>query len=89
MIPPWQDALKHAMAQLAPRGELHIVDFGEFADYPALLRAAQLAWLRRFSVVPIPGMQGKIAALAEEAGLTGDGRSALWRLRYSDAAVPR
>ena len=70
MIPPWQDALKHAMALLAPRGELHIVDFGEFAGYPALVRHAQLAWLRRFSVVPIPGMQGKIAALAGEAGLT-------------------
>jgi S-adenosylmethionine-diacylgycerolhomoserine-N-methlytransferase len=70
MIPPWQDALKHVMAQLAPRGELHIVDFGEFAGYPAILRLAQLAWLRRFSVVPIAGMQGKIAALAEEAGLS-------------------
>ena len=70
MIPPWQDALRHAMALLTPRGQLHIVDFGEFAGYPALVRHAQLAWLRRFSVVPIPGMQGKIAALAGEAGLT-------------------
>ena len=75
MIPPWQDALKHAMSQLAPRGELHIVDFGEFAGYPAILRHAQLAWLRRFSVVPIPGMQAKIAALAEEAGLTATAES--------------
>ena len=70
MIPPWQDALRHAMALLSPRGQLHIVDFGEFAGYPTIFRAAQLAWLRRFSVVPIPGMQGKIAALAEEAGLS-------------------
>ncbi len=69
MIPAWEDAAKHAMAQLAPHGELHIVDFGDFARYPALLRRAQLAWLRRFSVAPIPGMQGKIASLAEEAGL--------------------
>ncbi len=70
MIPPWQDALKHAAACLAPRGELHIVDFGDFEQYPALLRRVQLAWLRRFSVVPIPGMQGKIEALAEEMGLS-------------------
>ncbi len=70
MIPVWEDAVRHAMAQLAPGGELHIVDFGDFARYPALLRRAQLAWLRRFSVVPIPGMQEKIAALAEKAGLS-------------------
>ncbi len=70
MIPAWEDAVTHAMAQLVPRGELYIVDFGDFARYPALLRHTQLAWLRRFSVVPIPGMQGKIAGLAEEAGLT-------------------
>ena len=70
MIPPWQDALKQAAACLAPRGELHIVDFGDFGQYPALLRRVQLAWLRRFSVVPIPGMQGKIEALAEEMGLS-------------------
>lgn len=70
MIPGWQGAFRHAAAQLSPRGELHIVDFGDFERYPALLRRAQLAWLRRFSVVPIPGMQAKIAALAEEIGLT-------------------
>jgi S-adenosylmethionine-diacylgycerolhomoserine-N-methlytransferase len=70
MIPPWQDALRHSAAQLAPGGELHIVDFGDFERYPALLRHAQLAWLRRFSVVPIPGMKAEIAALAEEMGLT-------------------
>ena len=71
MIPPWQDALRHAMALSWRReDELHIVDFGDFERYPALLRHAQLAWLRRFSVVPIPGMKAKIAALAEEMGLT-------------------
>ncbi len=69
MIPAWQDAVKQAAAHLTPRGELHIVDFGDFERYPALVRRAQLAWLRRFSVVPIPGMQAKIAALAEEMGL--------------------
>jgi len=69
MIPPWQEALRQAAAQLAPGGELHIVDFGDFSRYPALLRRAQLAWLSHFSVTPIPGMQAKIAALAEEMAL--------------------
>jgi S-adenosylmethionine-diacylgycerolhomoserine-N-methlytransferase len=75
MIPVWEDAVRHLIGQLAPRGELHILDFGDFARYPALLRRAQLAWLRRFSVVPIPGMQGKISGLAEEAGLTATAES--------------
>jgi len=42
------------MAQLAAGGELHIVDFGDFAALPSTPapRAACLA-VRRFSVVPI------------------------------------
>ncbi len=75
MIPPWQEAVRQAAAQLAPGGELHIVDFGDFSRYPALLRRAQLAWLSRFSVTPIPGMRAKIAALAEETGLTATAES--------------
>jgi S-adenosylmethionine-diacylgycerolhomoserine-N-methlytransferase len=75
MIPPWREAARHAMALLAPAGELHIVDFGTFERYPALLRRAQLAWLRHFSVTPVPGMQAEISALAKEAGLAPDTRA--------------
>ncbi len=69
MIPSWPDAVGHAAALLAPGGILSIIDFGDFNSYPALVRRAQLAWLRRFSVVPIPAFEGKITALAGQIGL--------------------
>src|SRR5262249_44039623 len=31
MIPPWREALAHALDHLAPGGSLHIVDFGDQA----------------------------------------------------------
>ena len=94
MIPPWQDAFKHAAAQLAPQGELHIVDFGDFAAYPELFRRAQLAWLRRFSVVPVPGMQAQILAMAKDMGLTATARALYggyaihFRLKHSGIPEP-
>ena len=68
MIPAWRDVVRHAAACVAPGGELLIVDFGDFGRYPALVRRAQSAWLRRFSVVPIPAMDRKIGMLAEQTG---------------------
>ncbi len=68
MIPAWRDVVRRAAACVAPGGELFIVDFGDFDRYPALLRSAQLAWLRRFSVVPIPAVDRKIGMLAEQMG---------------------
>jgi S-adenosylmethionine-diacylgycerolhomoserine-N-methlytransferase len=70
MIPSWKDVVRRAAACVAPDGALLIVDFGDFARYPALLRRAQLAWLRRFSVMPIAGFEAKIAALAGELGFS-------------------
>lgn len=52
MIPDWQQALRHALELLAPRGELHIVDFGDFGGLPRLLRAGLRAWLSAFHVTP-------------------------------------
>ncbi len=69
MIPGWTDAVTHAAGLLAPGGFLSIVDFGDFSRYPALARHAQLAWLRRFSVTPIPDFESKISALASQRGL--------------------
>ncbi len=69
MIPPWPEVVKRAAASLAPGGKMHIVDFGDFDRYPALIRRAQLLWLRRFSVRPIPEFESKIRILAEQAGL--------------------
>ena len=69
MIPAWREVVRHAAECVAPGGELFIVDFGDFERYPAFLRSAQLAWLRRFSVVPIPAIERKIGMLAEQMSL--------------------
>ena len=52
IIPAWREVVRRAAACVAPGGKLFIVDFGDFGSYPKLLRRAQLAWPRRFSVVP-------------------------------------
>ena len=69
MIPAWRDVVRHAATCVTPGGEIFIVDFGDFERYPAFLRSAQRAWLRRFSVVPIPAIERKIGMLAEQIGL--------------------
>jgi len=46
-------ALTRAVAALAPGGEVHIVDFADFAGLPGPLRAALRAWLARFHVKPL------------------------------------
>ena len=88
MIPPWQDALKHAISLLSPRGELHIVDFGEFADYPALVRARATRLAAPLLRGAYPGNAGKDCGARRGSGAYGDGRKALWRLRHPDAAPP-
>lgn len=50
MIPDWEGALAHAAAQLAPGGELHVVDFGDLSGLPGPLEKALHAWLARFHV---------------------------------------
>ena len=70
MIPAWRDVVRHAAACVAPGGKLLIVDFGDFSGYPSLVQSAQSAWLRRFSVVPIPAMDRKIGMLAEQMGFS-------------------
>lgn len=68
MIPDWEAVVRQAANCVAPRGSLHIVDFGDFAAYPALFRQLQLGWLRRFSVTPIAAFESRIAALAGDLG---------------------
>lgn len=72
MIPFWGDVVRRAAACVTPHGALHIVDFGDFAQYPAFLRRAQLAWLRRFGVVPIPAFEKEIASLADMSGFAAE-----------------
>lgn len=72
MVPMWESVVAGAARCIAPGGSLSIVDFGDFADYPAVARRAQLAWLRQFSVKPIPQLEDRLAQMAIERGLTPD-----------------
>ena len=69
MIPAWPDVVEGGIRCLAPNGRLHIVDFGDFARYPALLRRGQLAWLAKFSVMPIVGLGDQLSGIARRNGL--------------------
>ncbi|NJM35342.1 MAG: class I SAM-dependent methyltransferase [Rhodomicrobium sp.] len=69
MIPGWERVVPAAARCLATGGELHIVDFGDFAGYPAVFTLAQRAWLRRFSVTPIADFEARIKELADSLGL--------------------
>lgn len=52
MIPDWQGAITASLNALAPGGQLHIVDFGQQAGWPAWFARALTAWLRKFDVTP-------------------------------------
>jgi S-adenosylmethionine-diacylgycerolhomoserine-N-methlytransferase len=52
MIPAWQAVIEEAVECLAPRGELHIVDFGDLAGLPSIARSALYEWLRWHHVAP-------------------------------------
>lgn len=54
MIPEWSRVIWRAFEHVAPRGEIHIVDFGDFGELPAFARNGMRAWLERFDVTP-PG----------------------------------
>ncbi len=65
MIPNWQGAVREGVRNLAERGELHIVDFGQQELLPAPFRKALFAWLARFHVEPRAGLH---TALTDAAG---------------------
>lgn len=72
MIPPWRETVEQAARCVAPGGALRIVDFGDFAAYPGLLRRAQIAWLERFSVKPIPGLADKLERIGRTLGFSAE-----------------
>lgn len=74
MIPGWTHVVENAATYLAPGGALLIVDFGDFGRFPALAQQLQRAWLRRFSVVPIPDLENRISVLADQAGCIATSR---------------
>ncbi len=69
MIPPWREALAHAIDALAPGGSLHIVDFGDQARLPAPFRAALHRWLAAFDVTPRASLRAELAALSASRGV--------------------
>ena len=62
MIPAWEAVIERAVGQLAPRGELHIVDFGTMQSMPAIPRRMMRAWLARFSVTPRANLEFRRSA---------------------------
>lgn len=70
MIPDWQGALAHAAQQIAPGGELHLVDFGDLAGMPGPLAGMLHRWLARFHVQTRADLPEVAARVAEDHGLT-------------------
>jgi S-adenosylmethionine-diacylgycerolhomoserine-N-methlytransferase len=66
MMPDWQGALHHAMHLLAPRGSLHVIDFGPCQHLPATFKRGLEAWLRRFSVTPRATLVRELRTLARD-----------------------
>lgn len=69
MIPDWKAVLDRAERLLAPRGSLHIVDFGDCAGLPHIVRKILYAWLTGFSVVPVADFKSELVAFSKQRGL--------------------
>jgi S-adenosylmethionine-diacylgycerolhomoserine-N-methlytransferase len=66
MIPAWRQVLVHALDNLTPGGELHVVDFGRMEALPRFVRAALLRWLAAFDVTPRVAMEACLRSLAHD-----------------------
>jgi S-adenosylmethionine-diacylgycerolhomoserine-N-methlytransferase len=87
MIPPWRQALAHALDVLAPGGSLVIVDFGDCAGLPRPFKRGLRRWLAAFDVSPRDDLKPALAALAAERGMTCESET---RFRgYAVLAVAR
>ena len=62
MIPQWQAALDRGLKFLAPRGALHIVDFGSQSGLPNWFRDGLRHWLSLFEVTPRDGLEAVLTA---------------------------
>ncbi len=65
MIPPWREALQHALILTKQQGTLSIVDFGSADDQPPWIRPFLLAWLKLFGVTPQPDLPSEARRLAD------------------------
>jgi len=82
MISDWKAVLQQAVALLAPRGSLHIVDFGDQTELPGWFREALFAWLHCFSVSPRLELCEQLASLTKSVE-----RSCRFRKIYKGYAV--
>ncbi len=69
MIPDWPAAVERGIAQLAPGGQLHIVDFGRMDNMPSLPRAAFRRFLAHYNVTPRRDLEAVLRAAAQRHGL--------------------
>lgn len=69
MIPDWQAALRMAAVQLAPGGELHVLDFGNQTRLPRSFRRLLQAWLARFHVTPRVDLHAQMQEIAASHNL--------------------
>ena len=69
MIPDWESALGHSARQLAPGGELHVVDFGDLNGLPRLFQRLLHRWLARFHVRARSTLPDVAKRVADEQGL--------------------
>lgn len=78
MIPPWQEAIAIGASILAPGGELHIVDFGQYERLPALAKRLHFKSLNDFHVFPRRELPAVLKRVAEAEGLVLE-FTPLWR----------
>jgi len=69
MIPDWEGALSHAASQLAPGGELHVVDFGDLSGLPGPVERGLHAWLAKFHVQTRSALSETCERIAGSKGL--------------------
>lgn len=70
MIPDWEGAFTHAASQLAPGGQLHIVDFGDLSGLPGPLERGLHTWLSKFHVETRSALPHTCEQIAVARGLT-------------------
>lgn len=56
MIPPWKESVDAGLKALAPKGEMHIVDFWDMAAWPRWFQALLQWWLSLFHVKHEPAL---------------------------------
>lgn len=87
MIPQWRAVMAQAVRRLAPRGELHVADFGDMAGLPAWTKAAMHGWLGWHHVAPRPDLFEVASSLASSLG--GSARERRLHRGYSWISVVR